>query len=160
MDEAVNKRLLSTGEAREFASENVGFGLNPGVELAPPRNLSSNQRERATRQDPRNVADTGESDGGRCCQQNSRLELGQKWRGSPKTMVSNHLSAAAHVPKSLILCRRVHLGTWFGASSETHGARFDNGPERRSQRSGIRALYGRPLGRPMLARSAFLCEGA
>ena len=30
MDEAVNKPFLSTGEAGEFASENVGFGLNPG----------------------------------------------------------------------------------------------------------------------------------
>jgi hypothetical protein len=27
---AVNKRNLSTGETGEFASENVGFGLNPG----------------------------------------------------------------------------------------------------------------------------------
>jgi hypothetical protein len=38
----VNKRLLSTGETREFASENMGFGLNPGVELGLPRCLSSN----------------------------------------------------------------------------------------------------------------------
>jgi hypothetical protein len=30
LDGAVNKRLLSTGETGEFASENVGFGLNPG----------------------------------------------------------------------------------------------------------------------------------
>ena len=30
LDEAVNKRDLSTGETGEFASENVGFGLNPG----------------------------------------------------------------------------------------------------------------------------------
>ena len=36
MDEAVNKPFLSTGEAGEFASENVGFGLNPwGLSLAP-----------------------------------------------------------------------------------------------------------------------------
>ena len=27
---AVNKRDLSTGETREFAGGNVGFGLNPG----------------------------------------------------------------------------------------------------------------------------------
>jgi hypothetical protein len=29
MDEAVNKRVLSTGETGEFAGENLGFGLNP-----------------------------------------------------------------------------------------------------------------------------------
>ena len=29
LDGAVNKRFLSTGETGEFASENVGFGLNP-----------------------------------------------------------------------------------------------------------------------------------
>ena len=32
---AVNKRFLSTRETRELVLENVGFGLNPGVELAP-----------------------------------------------------------------------------------------------------------------------------
>jgi len=36
---AVNKGFLSTGETGEFASENVGFGLNPGVELAPGETL-------------------------------------------------------------------------------------------------------------------------
>jgi hypothetical protein len=30
LDRPVNKRDLSTGETREFASENVGFGLNRG----------------------------------------------------------------------------------------------------------------------------------
>lgn len=30
LDGAVNKCRLSTGETRELASENVGFGLNPG----------------------------------------------------------------------------------------------------------------------------------
>jgi hypothetical protein len=39
LDEAVNKRFLSTGETRELVPVNVGFGLNPGVELAPPRSL-------------------------------------------------------------------------------------------------------------------------
>jgi hypothetical protein len=63
-----------------------------GVERAPPRNFSSNERERAARQNPRNVADTGEVNDGRCCQQNTRYELGQKGAGSPKTMVSNYLS--------------------------------------------------------------------
>jgi hypothetical protein len=35
----VNKRFLSTGETRELVPVNVGFGLNPGVEFAPPRPL-------------------------------------------------------------------------------------------------------------------------
>jgi hypothetical protein len=30
LDKAVNKRILSTGETREFAGENVGFDLSPG----------------------------------------------------------------------------------------------------------------------------------
>ena len=38
-------------------------------------------------------ADTGEGTGGRCCQQNRRLELGQKGTGSPENVVSNYLSA-------------------------------------------------------------------
>ena len=38
LDGAVNKRFLSTGETGEFASENVGFGLNPMVECAPRMN--------------------------------------------------------------------------------------------------------------------------
>jgi len=46
MDEAVNKPFLSTGESGEFASENAGSGLNPGVERALRRGLSSNWRER------------------------------------------------------------------------------------------------------------------
>jgi len=40
----VNERFLSTGETRELVLENMGFGLNPGVELAPPRSLLSNWR--------------------------------------------------------------------------------------------------------------------
>ena len=80
LDEAVNKRFLSTGETGEFAGENVGFGLNPGVGRAVPQNLSSKWRERATRENVRNVGDEG---GCRCfCQQNSRSELGQKRSGS------------------------------------------------------------------------------
>src|ERR1035437_1919844 len=42
---AVNKRNLSTGETGDFASENLGSGLNPGVERAPPpRSCLSNRR--------------------------------------------------------------------------------------------------------------------
>jgi hypothetical protein len=44
LDAAVNKRDLSTGETGELAPENVGIGLNPGVEGAPPRSPVSNWR--------------------------------------------------------------------------------------------------------------------
>jgi hypothetical protein len=72
-----------------------GSASTLGVELGPARYLSSNQRERATRKNVRNVADTGEVNGGRYCQRNAALELGRKGTGSPKTMVSNNLSATA-----------------------------------------------------------------
>jgi hypothetical protein len=81
----VNKRDLSTGETGEFASEDVGFGRNPGVAFATPQDLSSNWRELATRQILRSVADTGTGTGGCCCQLNTRYGLGQKRSGSPKT---------------------------------------------------------------------------
>ena len=71
-----------------------GAGLNPGVELGPPQNLSSNQRDGMARKNLRNVADTGEGTGGRCCQQNRRPRLGQKGTGSPQNPVSNGLSWA------------------------------------------------------------------
>jgi hypothetical protein len=71
------------GETGEFASENMGFGLNPGVELGPALCLSSNQREPKARENLLNVADTCEVDHWRRCQQVSRFELGQKSSGSP-----------------------------------------------------------------------------
>jgi hypothetical protein len=46
---AVNKCLLSTGETREFVSKSEGVDLNLGVDLAPPRDLSSNWREGTVR---------------------------------------------------------------------------------------------------------------
>ena len=61
---AVNKRDLSTGETGELVCGNVGFGLNPGVELALPRRLLSNWRDRAARKNLPNVADTGEAETG------------------------------------------------------------------------------------------------
>ncbi len=76
LNPSVNKRFLSTGETGEFASENVGLGLNLWVELTPPRHLSSNRRNCAAHQNLRNVADTGQGDGARCRQQNWRYELG------------------------------------------------------------------------------------
>ena len=60
-----------------------GSASTLGVELAPPRCLSSNRRERAARKNLRNVGDTGEGDCRCCCQQNSRPELGQNGSGSP-----------------------------------------------------------------------------
>ena len=81
--------------------ETWGSASTLGVERAPPRNLSSNRRERAACKSLRNVADTGEVNGGRCCQQNRPLELGQKGTGSPGTKVSNDLSAKKRTPRSL-----------------------------------------------------------
>jgi hypothetical protein len=72
LDGAVNKRFLSTGETGELVLENVGFGLNPGVELAPPRSLLSNWRDRRASNNLRNVADTGDGGGWRCRQDNGR----------------------------------------------------------------------------------------
>jgi hypothetical protein len=76
LDGAVNKRLLSTGETREFASENVGFDLNPGVETATPQSLRSNWRNHRVRNNLRNVGNTGEDDANRCCQENWSFGLG------------------------------------------------------------------------------------
>ena len=56
----------------ELVLENVGFGLNPGVELAPPRPLLSNWRDRPARKNLPNVADTGYGGGWRCRQDNGR----------------------------------------------------------------------------------------
>ncbi len=83
LDGDVNKRDLSTGETGELVRENVGFGLNPGVELAPPRSLISNWRNRRVRKNLRNVADTSNGGGWRCCQDNGRGKLGRGQRGSP-----------------------------------------------------------------------------
>src|ERR1035437_4735563 len=55
--------------------DSVGYGLNPGVELAPLRSLLSNSRDRRARKNLRNVADTGRGGGRRCCQGNGRVEL-------------------------------------------------------------------------------------
>src|ERR1035437_3932826 len=60
-----------------------GSASTLGVELGPPRCLSSNRRERTARKTLRNVEDTCEGDAGCCCQQTSRSELGQKGVGSP-----------------------------------------------------------------------------
>ena len=93
LDEAVNKRDVSTRETGEFARENAGFNLNLGFASAAPRDLSSNRRESTASQNLRNVADTGKAAVARCCQENHGLEFGRNGGGSPETMVSNHLSA-------------------------------------------------------------------
>jgi hypothetical protein len=90
--EAVNKRFLSTGETGELVCGNVGFGLNPGVELAPPRGLLSNWRDRPARKNVQNVADTGAAGHRRCCQDNGRGNLVRGRYGSPQNPVTNGLS--------------------------------------------------------------------
>src|ERR1017187_8738769 len=95
---AVNKRELSTGETGELAPDNVGSDLNPRVELALPRRPPSNWRDRPPRENLRNVADTGNGGGRRCCQDNWRAKLVRGRFGSPawiRTTVhglSHHLS--------------------------------------------------------------------
>jgi hypothetical protein len=85
--------FMSVAELRIGSiSAGWGFGLNPGVEPAPPRSLSSNQRECAARENLWNVADTGEGDGTCCCQQSERNELGQKMYGSPGSRISTSVS--------------------------------------------------------------------
>jgi len=79
---ACNKRDLSTGETAEFAGGNVGFGLNPGVASAVPRDLSSNRRESTASQNLRNLVDTGESAVARSCQESHGAELGCNGDGS------------------------------------------------------------------------------
>ena len=69
---AVNNGNLSTGETGELVRENVGFGLNPGVEVAPPRSLLSNWRDFRACKNLRNVADTGSCGDWRSCQDNGR----------------------------------------------------------------------------------------
>jgi hypothetical protein len=83
LDGAVNKRFLSTGETRELVPDNVGFGLNPGVELAPRRSLLSNWRDPRACKNLRNVADTGEPGCQRCRQDNGRGNFVRGRYGSP-----------------------------------------------------------------------------
>lgn len=71
--------------------QNVGFGLNPGVVSAAPRDLSSNRRESTAHKNLRTVADTGNAPVRRCCQENTPFELGRNGSGSPKNTVSNYL---------------------------------------------------------------------
>jgi hypothetical protein len=59
LHEAVNKRLLSTGETGEFASKKLGSRPQPGVGIESARNLSSNRRELAGRKKLPNVGDNG-----------------------------------------------------------------------------------------------------
>lgn len=81
LDEAVNKCAQSTGETGEFATENVGFGSNPG---APPPSVPLFQPERTHEtRTPANLENTDEGHMGRGRQQNSRPELGRKEIGFP-----------------------------------------------------------------------------
>jgi hypothetical protein len=68
LDVAVNKPFLSTGETGEFVGEDVGLGLNPWVERAPPCRLLSNWRTGLGHENLLIVGDTGAVGGGCCCQ--------------------------------------------------------------------------------------------
>jgi hypothetical protein len=85
------------GETRELAPENVGLGLNPGVELAPPRRLVSNWRDRRARKNLRNVADTCQVDPSGCCQQDWRYEATEHLNGvlSEEQRIDNPFQAGA-----------------------------------------------------------------
>ena len=75
-------RPVNRRNRRDSQAENVGFGLNPGVDCAPAQSLFQTG-ETADAQNLRNVADNGRVRGGRCCQQNVRFELGRNSIGSP-----------------------------------------------------------------------------
>jgi hypothetical protein len=102
LDGAVNKPSCQPEKPENSQVKTWDSASTLGVELAPPRNLASNRRKRAVPKTLRNVAYTGEDDGWRCCQQNRRLELGQKWFGSPENVVSNHLSKLIPCPKAVL----------------------------------------------------------
>lgn len=79
----VRQSFLSTRETREFASGNVGFGLNPGVELAPPRNLSSNHEYMQHAENLRNVPDTVEVTAGAAVNETRPwVGPGRRWLGA------------------------------------------------------------------------------
>jgi hypothetical protein len=80
------QRLVNKATCQPKKRENwyeKTFGLNPRVEFAPPRRLVSNWRDCPERENLRNVADTGNGRGWRCCQDNGRGELVRERCGSP-----------------------------------------------------------------------------
>ncbi len=60
-----------------------------GVECATPRTIFSNERECAARENLRNAADTGESGGERCRQNNGPWSWDVDSVGSPEIRVYN-----------------------------------------------------------------------
>src|ERR1017187_1640782 len=79
----VNTCPALNGETRELVRDNVGFGLNHGVELAPPRRLLSNWRDCQARKHLRTVAYTDKGVSHRWCQDNGRGNLVRGRYGSP-----------------------------------------------------------------------------
>src|ERR1035437_1172892 len=92
-----------------------GSASTLGVELGPPRCVSSNRRARTARENLRNVEDTCEGAAGCCCQQNSRSELGQKGVGSPARIRTSihgskgHKMAPDVSERTSEMCARRHL---------------------------------------------------
>jgi hypothetical protein len=81
LDGAVNKRNLSTGETGEFASENVGSGMNPWGLSAYPRDHNFQNGETPPAKYLQSVWDTDwESKG--YCQQNLARKFIANWYGS------------------------------------------------------------------------------
>lgn len=70
-------------KAENWYAETWGPASTPGVDSATPRIIVSNRRERAERKNPRNVTDTGNGGGRRCCQDNGVVRFVRGWCGSP-----------------------------------------------------------------------------
>jgi hypothetical protein len=89
---AVNKRLQSTGETREFAPEILVPEAEPGGLLAPSRHRGFATEDVGTVKYVRNVWDIGDTGNG-CCPA-KRWEFVTRRHGSPQNSVSNDLSGA------------------------------------------------------------------
>ena len=59
-----------------------GSASTQGLSAHPRMTSLPTGENPATRENLRNVGDTGKVGGGRCCQQDRRMELGQEWCGS------------------------------------------------------------------------------
>ena len=94
---------------QRIGTRKLGFGLNPRVELAPPHPLLPNWRDRPVCKNVRNVADTGNRGGRRCCQVNRRGNLVRGRYGSPEGRFSNWLSTCKHLKIRPLLVGRLRI---------------------------------------------------
>ncbi len=76
-----------------------GSASTLGVELGPPRCLSSNRRECPARKNVRNVADTGAPERRRCCQRNAPPGVGGERNLAPRHGFEPRFTA----PKAAVL---------------------------------------------------------